>query len=292
MGAMFGGGVQAAAPDPELEQAQITSMRSRMGIAQKQQELADELRPMQMEQLKFGMDATRESYEQTQQDRQYALAKRDQYDKALGGVLNEAQKFDEVSRRMELGQQAAADVSKAFSGAQEQQQRQLNRMSVNPLSGKATMAGQAGELEEAKARSEASRMVNEAARQEGIGLKKQAVNMLSGYPAMASQLSPTSARLGWGGVDVANAGVGGLSAGNIAGSEMWGGVGENAGAMYKGQSGLWGQANTANAENAGELMGTVAGAATRYGASKMGGGMTGAGAGMSNRGIEQQFLGM
>jgi hypothetical protein len=168
----------------------------------------------------------------------------------------------------------------------------MSRMGVNPLSGKALMAGQEGELSEAKARSEASRLVNEAARQEGIGLKKQAVNLLSGFPAMASQLSPTSARLGWGGVDVANAGVGGLSAGNAAGAEMWGGVSSNAGAMYNAQSNLSQAADTAATANKGEMMGTVAGAATSYGASKYGKGGGGGGlSGPSNREIEMSWGG-
>lgn len=270
MGSMFGGGVKQAAPDPQLVAAQTESIRSQMGIAQKQQALAEQMQPTQMEQLKFGIDASRQTYEQTQQDRQYALAKRDQYDKALGGLLNETEKFDEASRRLELGQQAAADVSRAFSGAGEQQRRGMSRMGVNPLSGKALMADQGVELEEARARAEASRMVSAAAREEGINLKKGAVSMLQGYPGMASQLSPVSARLGWGGVDVANAGVSGLSSGNMTSSDLAGAYGENAGTMYKAQSGLWSQAQSGNAARQGELLGTVAGAATRYGASKMG----------------------
>ena len=271
----MGGKVSTTPVNPELERAQIASMRSQQAIGEKQMALAEEMQPMQREQLRFGIDATKTAYEQTQQDRQYALAKRDQYDKALGGVLNEAEKFDEASRRLELGQQAAADVSKAFSGAGEQQRRSLNRMGTNPLSGKALMADQGVELDEARARAEAKRVVNEAARQEGMGLKKAAVGMLSGYPAMASQLSPTSARLGWGGVDAANAGVSGMGQGYGTASDLAGAYGRNASDMYGAQSKLWSQSQTATAENRGELMGTIAGAASRYGASKMGGGTEG-----------------
>jgi hypothetical protein len=42
MGAMFGGGAPATPPpDPLLEQAQMESIQSRMGIAKQQQQLSD-----------------------------------------------------------------------------------------------------------------------------------------------------------------------------------------------------------------------------------------------------------
>jgi hypothetical protein len=267
---MMGGSVSAPAPDPRLEAAQIEGMRSQMDIGRQSYALAREMQPKQMEQMRFGLDASKTAYEQTQQDRQYALAKREQYDKALGGVLNETEKFDEAARRNELGQQAAADISKAYSMAGEQGRRGSQRAGINPLSGKAIMADQAVELDEARARAEAGRLVGEAARQEGLNLKKGAVGMLAGYPAMASQLSPTSARLGWGGLDVANAGVGGLMSGATTASNLYGAAGENASGMYKTQSNLWSQAQKANVENQGEIYGAAAGAASRYGSMKYG----------------------
>jgi hypothetical protein len=266
----MGGTVSAQAPDPRLEAAQIESMRGQLDIGRKSAALAEEMRPAQMEQMRFGLDASKTAYEQTQQDRQYALAKRDAYDKALGGVLNETEKFDEAARRNELGQQAAADVSKAYSQAGEQGRRAMTRGSFNPISGKAIMADQAVELDEARARAEASRMVGEAAKQEGLNLKKGAVGMLAGYPAMASQLSPTSARLGWGALDAANSGVGGMMAGYTTGSNLMGAAGENASGMYKTQADLWSQAQRANENTKQEIYGAAAGAASRYGAGKLG----------------------
>jgi len=262
----MGGSVSAPAPDPRLEEAQISSMRGQMETGRAAQAMAEQLRPVQMEQMRFGMDASKTAYDQTQQDRQYALTKRDAYDKALGGVLNESQQFDEAARRNELGQQAAADVSKAFSQAGEQERRSLQRSGASPLSGKAIMADQGVELQEARARAEASRMVGEAARQEGLTRQKGAVGMLQGFPAMASQLSPQSARLGWGGVDVANAGAGGIMSGMSTASQLAGAADTNAAGMYNTQSGIWSQAQKANADNQGEIFGAVAGAGARYGA--------------------------
>lgn len=267
----MGGKVSSAPVNPELEAAQIESMRQNMGIAKDAQRLSDEMRPLQMEQIKFGMDASREAYQQTQDDRSYALAKRDQYDKALGGLLDETENFDEASRRLELGQQAAADVSKAYSAAGDQQRRQVSRMGVNPLSGKALMADQSVELDEARARSEASRMVGQAAREEGLQLDKAAVGMLAGYPQMASQLSPNSARLGWGALDAANTGVNGLMSNFTTGAALNEAAGKNAAGMYNTQSDLWGKANVANIDSRGEIMGAAAGAGGAYLGSQYGG---------------------
>ncbi len=267
----MGGKVSSTPVDPILEQAQIDAMRQNMEIGKKSQELADRMRPMQMEQIKFGMDASKQAYADTQSDREYALAKRDQYDKALGGLLTETDNFDEASRRLELGQQAAADVSSAYSGAGDQQRRNLNRAGVNPLSGKALTADRSVELDEAAARSQASRMVGEAARAEGLQLDKAAVGMLAGYPQMASQLSPASARLGWGALDAANTGAQGLMSNYTTAAALTGAAGKNAAGMYNQQSDLYGKADVSNINSNAEMWGTGLGAAAKYGASKYGG---------------------
>ena len=271
----MGGKVSSAPVNPELEAAQIESMRQNMGIAKDAQRMSDEMRPLQMEQIKFGMDASREAYQQTQDDRSYALAKRDEYDKALGGLLDETENFDEASRRLELGQQAAADVSRAYSAAGDQQRRQVSRMGVNPLSGKALMADQGVELDEAAARAQAGRQVSEAARAEGLQLDKAAVGMLAGFPQMASQLSPNSARLGWGALDAANTGVSGLMSNYTTGAALNDAVGKNAAGMYGQQSDIWGKTNVSNIDSRGEIMGAAAGAAGAYAGSQWGGGKKG-----------------
>jgi len=267
----MGGKVSSTPVDPVLEQAQIDAMRQNMEIGKKSQELADRMRPMQMEQIQFGMDASKQAYKDTQSDREYALGKRDQYDKALGGLLNETDNFDEAARRLELGQQVQADVSKAYSAAGDAQRSSLNRAGVNPLSGKALSADRQMELDEAAARASASRMVGEAARAEGLQLDKAAVGMLAGYPQMASQLSPNSARLGWGALDAANTGVSGLMSNFQTGAALNAAAGKNAAGMYNQQSDLYGKADVANINSNAEMWGTGLGAAAKYGASKYGG---------------------
>lgn len=256
----MGSSASAPAPDPELERAQIASMRHGLRIGQRQQEMAEELLPTQREALKFGMESSREAYRQTQEDRAYALEKRGQYDKALGGLVNEASKFNEAARANELGQQVSADVRSAFSQAQAQRKRQMG--SYNPLSGKIVLGEQAGELAEAKALADARRMVGEQARAEGLGVSKGVAALLSDAPATAASLSPSSARLGWGVVDLANAGVAGMNQQFSQGADLWGAAGKNAGDMYNNQSRIWSDANVANIKSRGEMAGIIAGGAS------------------------------
>ena len=266
----MGGSVTMPAPDPELERGQIEDMRVRMGIAKDQWAMAKQMQPLQKDQLQFGLDASKTAYEQTQADRRYALEKRGAYDAALDGVLAETKKFNQASRTNELGQQAAADVSRIWSIAQEQGQRGRSRAGINPISGKAIMAGQMEELGEASARAEAKRAVREAARQEGLNLNKANADMLGGFGAMASQLSPTSANLGWSGVNVMNEGTQGINAGYGTGAALSAAVGSNAANMYNLQSNLHTQSVVDNANRKGELMGTIAGAGGTLGAAKGG----------------------
>src|SRR3954466_1097680 len=121
----MGGSVKAPAPDPALMNAQIESLNSQTEVGRRTLANAETLAPLQREQMQVGLDTTRTAYDQTQADCEYALGKRGQYDTAVDAVLSEGDKFDEATRRQELMQQAQADISTQFSGAQEQQARGL-----------------------------------------------------------------------------------------------------------------------------------------------------------------------
>jgi hypothetical protein len=257
----MGGSVKAPAPDPALQQAQIDSLTAQGELGRRQLNMTERMAPIQMDQMQFGLDASKTAYEQTQADRQYALGKRDQYDKAVEGVLAEGDKFDEATRRQELMQQAKADISMQFSGAQDQLQRGLNRAGVMPGSGKALLMQQAGELAEASAKSRAGLMVSEAAKKEGLQLKGQNAAMLAGAPAAAASLTPTGANLGVMGLDAANTGAGGMSQGFTDAASAVGAYGKSAGDMYSSQSKLYNDAQSYNNKLGNEVIGTAAGAA-------------------------------
>jgi hypothetical protein len=261
----MGGTVKAPAPDPALQEARILSLQTQADLGRRQQASAETLAPIQLEQMKFGLDASRQAYEQTQADREYALEKRGQYDQVVNKIVNESDKFDEATRRQELMSQAKADISTAFSGAQEQQSRGLSRAGVMPGSGKALLAQQQGELAEAAAKSRAGIMVSEAAKKEGLQLRGQTAQMLAGYPAAAASLAPSGANLGVMGLDVANRAGAGINEGYGATSKLVSNYGNLAGDMYANQSKLYQGAQDANSANRSEITGAVIGGATQAG---------------------------
>ena len=261
----MGGSVSAPAPDPALAEARIESLKTQGELGRRQLAAAEQLQPIQMEQMKFGLDASKQAYEQTQADREYALGKRGQYDKAVDAITNESDKFDEATRRQELMQQAKADISEQFSAAQEQQGRGLARAGVMPGSGKALLMQQQGELAEAAAKSRAGLMVSEAAKKEGLQLKGQTAQMLSGYPAAAASLTPAGVNLGVMGLDVANRAGEGINAGFGASNKAVSDYGTQAGNMWSNQNDLYTKAQTVNNASKNEMIGSGVGLAGSLG---------------------------
>jgi hypothetical protein len=258
----MGKSTTATPPDPRLAEAQIESLNTQGQVGRQMLTNAREMAPIQREQLQLGLDANRTAYDQSQADREYALGKRSQYDAALAPMLNEAEKFDEASRRQELMQQAQADISMQYSAAQDQQGRAMAARGVDPGSGKALMMSQQGELAEAAARSKAALMVSEAAKQEGLQLRGGAIDALKGFPAQASSLTPVGSALGLGGLDVANTGLSGMQGGLGAVGKAAGAAGENATGMYSAQSKIAAATDAASDKENRELIGSGLGLAT------------------------------
>ena len=57
----MGGTVKAPAPDPALVQAQIDSLNAQTDIGRRTLANAEELAPVQMDQMRFGLDACAQS---------------------------------------------------------------------------------------------------------------------------------------------------------------------------------------------------------------------------------------
>ena len=67
------GGSSAPPPDPALIAAQIKSMGIQDDAINAMLRNADEMLPMQKEQMQFGLDTSREAYKQSQADREWML---------------------------------------------------------------------------------------------------------------------------------------------------------------------------------------------------------------------------
>lgn len=270
-----GKGSSAPPPDPELIKAHIKSLGVQDSVIQKMMANADMMMPYQLEQLKYGLDlqkrlsplqeqqmqqalrAADTAYDQSQEDRQWALGKREQLDRAQQALLNESEAFDYGQRRDEMFGEAVGDITQAFDQSEAQFLRSMKRMGVNPNDGKMSAMVNQNNLQEALAKSSAGRKVSEAARAEGLQLKSNAANMLSGYPSMASGASSQGAGFGGMGLTIANNGLAGAGAGmnfmNAGLAGMNSGLsmaGQMAGQMGNSATNMWGaQANYQNQQD-------------------------------------------
>lgn len=260
------GGSDAPAPDPRLVEAQIRSMGFQDQAVQEMISNAKEFAPIQREQMQFGLNTSRTAWDQSQADRAYSLERRGQLTTLQDRMIGDANSFNAEAKGEQYAAQAAADVGMQAQMARESQTRGLQRMGVNPASGKMlAMQGQLG-LSEAAAKAGAANKVREAARLEGYGLTDRASNALSGYPAMGMSTTGSGAGFGANGMNIANAGASGANAG-------WGAAATGAGQMGQNATGMWGaqaQFKTAQDNVQGEMWGSILGAGAQMGAAFLG----------------------
>lgn len=263
MGSKADGG--ASAPDPRLVDAQIKSLGVQDEALSWIMGNNKDLAPLQKEQLALGLKSAKTAYQQSQDDRQWALKKRGQLDTAQSAIIDSAASYDEGDRRATLMGEATGDITNAFGLARKQADMDLSRLGVDPSSGRAlAVRGEMG-VSEALAKTAAGRRATEAAHTEGLQLKGKAADMLSGYPTMATGLTTSGAGLGANGVSVANSGLAGLNSGWGTAVNAGGAIGNNASSMYGQQANH--QANMLKAEGdggAGMVVGLATAAATAY----------------------------
>jgi hypothetical protein len=247
----------APQPDPRLQAAEMESLQAQTDIARRSMAMQETMLPMQQESLQFGLKTSRTAFEQAQEDRKYALAKRDQLDTTMKPLLDEALNFNEGNRRAELMGQTDAEISRNFSEAEGQQQRGLTRTGVNVTDEqRAAMQSQAG-MAEAKARSFAGNAVSTAAKSEGINARANAVNMLSGAGPMATGLATTGAQIGGMATNIVNQGAKGIQSGMSAAGQIFQQMGKEASSLWNQQAQQKFASDKAAADQNAETWGTV-----------------------------------
>lgn len=264
-------GSDAPPPDPRLVEAQLKSMGIQDSAIQEIMANTRELMPIQKEQMRFGLDTSRTAWDQSQADRGYSLERRGELTTLQDRMIGDANSFNVEAKGEQYAAQATADVGMQAEMARQAQTRGLQRMGVNPGSGKMlAMQSQMG-LSEAAAKAGAVNKVREAARLEGYGLTDRASNALSGYPAMGMATTGSGAGFGANGLNIANQGLAGMNSG-------WGATASTAGAMGSNATGMYGaQANYKNQQDqiaaSSDPFNTILGAAAGVGTSWALGGM-------------------
>lgn len=268
-------------PDPKLVEAQTKSLgvqdaatQEILAISRQQAALNAELLPLQKEALQFGLDSGRTAYEQSQQDRQYALERRGQLTGLQDQLVSEANKFNSEAEQGTRANAAMAGVGKTYADINAANDRELAAMGVMPGSGRQIALREANAPTLARMSVGAANDARLSARNEGRMLTDRATNALAGYPSTVAGSSGQGAAIGAGGVNTANAGVGGINSGYNALTGAQQAAGGLAGQTGANATGMWNaQANyklnsDASANNwmggVGALMGGVARLGTAF----------------------------
>lgn len=255
------GGTSTPAPDPRLVEAQVRNLGVQDDMIQQIIQNTNEMAPVQKEQTQFALDTARQSWEQSQADREYAIGRRDQLTGLQDTMIQDAKTFNTEAKREELAGQAAADVSHAYTSAQRTQAVEMARMGVNPADGKYGSMSNALSATTALASASAKNGARTAARQEGQMLTDRASNALAGYPAMGMQTTAATAGYGGMGQSVANTGLAGLNSGYGQAAGMAGNAGNSAANMWGQQSNAYQQSQASSGATTGTLLGVGVSAA-------------------------------
>lgn len=208
-----GKGSSMPPPDPRLVEAQIGGIDKQNELIDLIMQQSDTFAPMQREQMQLAVDAQRLGMQQSQEDREWILGRRQQLGGLQDSLVAQANTFDTEARRQQLAGQAMGDVNQAYSNVRGQGLREMTRMGINPNDGRFQAVNAQLANQQALALSTAANKTREAARMEGLNLKTNAANLLSGYPAMGMQATAQGAGLGLQGLNAANAGVSGMQSG-------------------------------------------------------------------------------
>ena len=260
-GMTFEGGTSTPAPDPRLVEAQVRNLGVQDDMIQQIIQNTNDMAPVQKEQTQFALDTARQSWEQSQADREYAIGRRDQLTGLQDTMIQDAKTFNTEAKREELAGQAAADVSQAYTSAQRTQAAEMARMGVNPADGKYGSMSNALSATTALASASAKNGARTAARQEGQMLTDRASNALAGYPAMGMQTTAATAGYGGMGQSVANTGLAGLNSGYGQAAGMAGNAGNSAANMWGQQSNAYQQSQASSGATTGTLLGVGVSAA-------------------------------
>lgn len=225
-----GGGTPA--PDPRLIEAQIRSLGVQDDVIQRITRNSERLQPLQEEQMRQGIDATKLAQTQSQEDRDYALGRRGTLTGLQNQLASDAKAFSTEQRQDELAGEAVGDVRQAFNTARMSQMRDLTRQGVNPNDGRRAAFDNQFSASEALAQATAANKTRQMARMEGYGLTDRATNALAGYPAQSMQATAAGAGFGAAGLGLANQGLAGVNAGYGQAGAIAGQQGSNANSAY------------------------------------------------------------
>ncbi|MEF9946788.1 MAG: hypothetical protein RR800_00345 [Comamonas sp.] len=242
-------------PDPQLIDAQVRNLGIQGEMIQQIIANAKEMAPLQTEQTQFALDASKTAWQQSQQDRDYALERRGQLTNLQNQLVSDAEAFNTDAKAEELAGKASADVSQAFESARRTQSAEMSRMGVNPADGKFGASSDMMAAGEALATASGKNNARTQAREEGRRLTQVAAGVMAGYPGMGQQTTAATAQFGAASQAIANNGLAGLNGGLAQAGQMANQGASTAGNIWGQQAGAYGQAQASEGAATGQLVG-------------------------------------
>jgi hypothetical protein len=182
--------------------------------------------------------------------------------------INEARQWDSEANRQAARGRAVADVQQGFATAEAAQQRNLQRMNINPNSGRMAALNNQLMMGRALGTAQATNSADENRRTQGVQMRQQASNLAQGFPAQsmgqagqAGQFGSSASGIGGQGLGYQMQNQGAATQGMGAAGNMYGNVASGYNQQYNSQLNAWGQQQQAAASNNagwGSLIGTAA----------------------------------
>ncbi len=195
----------------------------------------------------------------------YAAYQKNTFRPMEQAIVSGAQNYDTEARRDSEAGKAMADVTQGFSNARDQNTRQMQRMGVNPSSGRTAAMGNQMAIAQASAQAQAATGARQNVETQGYARRMDAANL--GRGLASNQATSAGVALNAGNSAVSNAGAT-LAQGNQAAAQM----GQGWGTAMNGNNSagqLYGKAADLAGQDSG-LMGAIGGIAGQFAGSKAG----------------------
>jgi len=262
-------GKKSNPPPPNYEplaQASVEAAKIQAELGQQQLDFAKEQydanAPVLQAIADQQMAAQQQQMEQAQDYYDYQV---DTYRPLEQGLVADAQRFNTEAYRDQMASRAAADSGRAFGIAQQQNQRAMASMGVNPNSGRFASMNNATGLQQAASRANAMTGARNQAEQMGYARKLDAAGLGRGLAGASTAAYGGATSAG------TSAGMNAQSAGN----NYMAGIGQGAGTIGAGQNmQIQGLSNVLNNQTStyinsqdsllGDIGGLMGGAASMY----------------------------
>lgn len=276
------GGKKAPAPDPQIGQAALKQAqlgedwlafaKDQFAVGNQRQEKIDQLTSevtgAQLESMRASNARANEMWNR------YQTVFRPEQDR----YIQEARDWDSAERQAEVAAEAKAAVMSNAAAAQQQNQRSMAGMGVNPTSGRYAGVDRANTTNTALAAAGAQNQARNQVRAQGLSLQEGIANMGQGATSTSAQqvgLGLNSGNSATGNMNSANAQWQGNNAimgqGFAGGMQGYAGQASTMNSLYGNQLNAWSAQAQQSSANAAGLMsgiGSIAGMAMSYYSSK------------------------